>query len=111
MIAAALPEVAIVPDVLADADAEPHAAELENLRSVKRLEVAVLVEDVVGRQQRLAEALLDPAAPKERRRVEERPSFVRRIRLGQPDEHRRQPGQLAGEAFEPFPAVLDEARR
>ena len=62
VIAAALPEVAIVPDVLADADAEPPAAELEDLRAVKRLEVAVLVEDVVGRQERLAEALLDASA-------------------------------------------------
>ena len=35
---------------------------LEDLRAVERLEVAVLVEDVVGRQQRLAEALLDAAA-------------------------------------------------
>ena len=62
VVAAALPEVAIVPDVLADADAEPRAAEVEHLRAVERLEVAVLVEDVVGRQQRLAEALLDAAA-------------------------------------------------
>ena len=62
MIAAALPEVAVVPDVLADADAEPAAAELEHLRAVERLEVAVLVEHVVGRQQRLAEALVDAAA-------------------------------------------------
>ncbi len=59
VIAAPLPEIAIVPDVLADADADPRAAEIEHLRAVKRLEVAILVEDVVGRQQRLAEAMLD----------------------------------------------------
>ena len=49
MIAAALPEVAIVPDVFADADAEPASADVEHLGAVERLEVAVLVEDVVGR--------------------------------------------------------------
>ena len=67
VVAAALPEVAIVPDVLADADAEPAPAELEDLRAVKRLEVAVLVEDVVGRQQRLAESLLDAPVAEQRR--------------------------------------------
>ena len=62
VIAAPLPEVAIVPDVFADADAEPPSGDLEDLRAVERLEVPVLVEDVVGRQQRLAEALLDASA-------------------------------------------------
>ena len=61
VVAAALPEVAIVPDVLADADAEPASAELEDLRAVVRLEVAVLVEHVVGGQQRLAKPLSDAA--------------------------------------------------
>ena len=68
VIAPPLPEVAIVPDVLADADAEPPPAEIQHLRTVKRLEVAVLVEHVVGRQQRLAEAVLDAPAAQERRR-------------------------------------------
>ena len=65
VVAAALPEVAIVPDVLADADAEPPAAEVEDLRAVERLEVAVLVEDVVGRQERLAESPLDASVADE----------------------------------------------
>ena len=89
MVAAPLPEVAIVPDVLADADAEPPAADVEHLRAVERLEVAVLVEDVVGRQQRFAEALLDAAVAQQHGGVEERPPFVRRVRLGQADQHRR----------------------
>ena len=62
VIAAPLPEVAIVPDVFADADAQPTAADIERLRTVERLEVAVFVEDVVGRQQRLAEPRADLAA-------------------------------------------------
>src|SRR5262245_55489531 len=57
VIAAALPEIAIVPDVLADADAEPPTAELEHLRTMERLEVAVLVEHVVRGEERLAKSL------------------------------------------------------
>ena len=63
--------------------------DVEHLRAVKRLEVAILVEDVVGRQQRLAEALLDAAAAQQHRAVEQRPAFVGRVRLGQADQHRR----------------------
>ena len=94
MVAPALPEVAVVPDVLTDADAEPHAADVEHLRAVERLEVAVFVEDVVGGQQRFAESVLDFAATNERGGVEERPPFVGRIRLRQPDEDRWAVGQL-----------------
>ena len=67
VVAAPLPEVAIVPDVLADADAETRAGDIEDLRPVKRLEVSVLVEHVVGRQERLAEPLDDIAAAQQRR--------------------------------------------
>src|SRR6185295_6177769 len=59
VIPAALPEIAVVPDVFADADAELLAAELEDLVAAIRLEVPILVEHVVGRQQRLAKALAD----------------------------------------------------
>ena len=76
---------------------------------MKRLEVAVLVEHVVGRQQRLAEALLDAAAAQQRRAVEERPPFVGRVRFGQADEHRRQRRQLARERVERVPAAAHEA--
>ena len=111
VVAAALPEVAIVPDVLADADAEPPAAELEDLRAVERLEVPVLVEDVVGRQERLAKALLDAPVADERRGVEERPAFVGRIRLGQADERRRRPTEVVrASVVERVPASLHEVR-
>ena len=72
--------------------------------AVERLEVAVLVEDVVGRQQRLAEALVDAAAAQRAPRVEERPSLVGRVRLGQADEHRRLARQLARERVRARPS-------
>src|SRR4051812_690311 len=57
VIAAAFPEVAIVPDVFADADAKAAATQLEHLGSAKRLEVAIFVEHVVCGQQRLSKPL------------------------------------------------------
>ena len=109
VIAPALPEIAVVPDVLADADAEPPPAELEHLRTVKRLEVAVLVEHVVGRQQRLAETLRDRAVVHEHGAVEERPSLVRRVRLGETDERRRQIARIACQLLEHLPAAAHES--
>ena len=55
VITAALPEVAIVPDVFADADAQAAAVQFQNLRPVGRLEVAIFVEDIVSGQQGLVE--------------------------------------------------------
>ena len=63
LIAPALPEIAVVPDVFANADAQPPAAQIQNLRARGRLEVAVLVENVVGGQQRLMKDRADGAAP------------------------------------------------
>ena len=111
MVAAPLPEIAIVPDVLADADADARAGDVEQLGAVVRLEVAVLVEDVVGRQQRLAEALLDAAAAQQHRAVEERPAFVGRIRLGQADQHRRQRPPRRARAPRPPPSCGARSRR
>ena len=42
-----------VPDVLADEGRDPDAAELDDDGGVARLEVALLVEDLVVRQARL----------------------------------------------------------
>src|SRR5262245_65151075 len=67
MVAAALPEVAIVPDVFADADPDAAASDVEDLRAMERFEVPILVEDVVGWQERFAKPLLD--ARSEERRV------------------------------------------
>jgi hypothetical protein len=108
VIAAPFPVIAIVPDVLADADAEPPAADVEHLRAVKRLEVAILVEDVVGGEQRLAEARIDAAAAQQRGAVEQRPPFVGRVRFRKADEHRRKAGGLAREIAEHVPAAADK---
>ena len=108
MVAAPLPEVAIVPDVLADADPDPRAGDVEELRAVVRLEVAVLVEDVVGGQQGFPESLIDAAVAQQHGAVEQGPSFVRRIRFRQTDEHRREIGRVARQRLERLPAPLHE---
>ena len=51
VIAAAAPEIAVVPDVFADADAQAPAVQLEDLGAGGGLEIAVFVEDVVGGQE------------------------------------------------------------
>jgi hypothetical protein len=48
MIAAPLPEVAIVPHVFTDADAQPPSIQFQNPRFVGGLEVAVFIEHVVS---------------------------------------------------------------
>ena len=85
-------------------------ADVEHLRAVKRLEVAILVEDVVGGQERLPEAQVDAAASQQRGTVEEGASLIRRIRFGEADEHRRQIAGVARERFESLPALPHEAR-
>ena len=45
------PEILVVPDVLADGDAKPVAVERERRDVFGRLEIAVLVKHIVGRQQ------------------------------------------------------------
>jgi hypothetical protein len=50
------PEIFVVPDVLADGDAELATVEHERRDTFSRLEVTVLVEDIVRRQQRFCSA-------------------------------------------------------
>ncbi len=52
----------VVPHVLADVDAEPEAAPRDHLALGRRLEVAHLVEHVVGGQERLGDARDDAVA-------------------------------------------------
>ena len=94
VVAPPLPEIAIVPDVLADADRAAAPADLQDAAAASRLEVAVLVEDVVGGQQRLAERPLDSPAAQQHRRVEQRAPVTRVILDRQADEHRRPGAQL-----------------
>ena len=63
------PEVGVVPDVLADRDAQAPAAKVDRRDLGRRLEVAPFVEDVVGGQQRLAHHRGDPAVLDQRGRV------------------------------------------
>src|SRR5262249_12827257 len=100
VIAAAVPKVAIVPDVPGDADAESPMADLEDLRTAERLEVPILVEHVVGREQRFSESLSDLPVVQQRRGVEERTSFMRWIRLGQAYENRWAVSERPGERRE-----------
>ena len=58
MVAPALPEIAVVPDILADGDAKDGAFEAQDLGLRGRLKIAVLIEDVVGGQQCLAKGSL-----------------------------------------------------
>src|SRR6266850_530329 len=109
MVAAPLPEIAVVPDILADADADAASGDVEELRPVKRLEVAVFVEDVVGRQQRLAEALLDAPSAEQCGAVEERPALIGWVALGKADENGRQIDGVPRERLERVPASGDEA--
>ena len=51
VVAAALPEIAVVPDVFADADAQRAAVQSRICGALRRLEIAVFVEHIVGGQQ------------------------------------------------------------
>ena len=109
MVPATLPEVAVVPDVFADADPEAMTSQLENLRAVERFEVPILVEDVVGREQGLAEALHDPSVAEEGRGVEQRSAFLGLIGLGEADERRGAAFQLRAKRLQSIPASRDKA--
>src|ERR1035438_6380624 len=76
LIAAALPEIAIVPNVFTDADAEAAAMPIENLRAGRRFEVPVFVKDVVSGQQGLVEGRPDPAVLQQHRAVEQRAAAI-----------------------------------
>jgi hypothetical protein len=108
VIAPATPEVAIVPDVLADRHAEALVAQRQNLRPSGGLKVAVLVEHVVGGQQGLVKHLPHAATGQQRRGVVERSPFNAGIGLGQTDEQRRALDQLARKILADRPASSDE---
>jgi hypothetical protein len=59
VVAPPVPEIGIVPDVLADGDADLRPREVEDLGPPGGLEVPVLVEDIVGREEGLPEGLED----------------------------------------------------
>jgi hypothetical protein len=109
MIAAALPEIAIVPHVLADADAELMSAQLQDLHAAVGLEVAVFVEDVVGGQERLVERVADASALHHHGAVEQRPPDFARVRSGETDQQRRRVFELARDKRELVSGAAHEA--
>src|SRR5262245_41178753 len=104
VIAAALPEVSVVPDVFTDRDPKPAAAEVQRLRIVEGFDVSIFVEDVVCREQRLSKSLVNGTVAEERGRVEERPPFLGAVRLRQSYERRRAVGQRRRQLIEGCPA-------
>ena len=85
-----LPERLVVPDVLADRDGHAPARDAQDERAVARLEVAALVEDVVGRQQALAVEGDAPSSARGDGGVEDAPAA--RATVG--DERAEDPGRL-----------------
>ena len=55
------PEIGVVPNVLADRHGDLLPGDLDRRDFFRRLEIAVLVKDIVGRQQRLDYAMDDPS--------------------------------------------------
>ena len=73
LVAGVVPEALVVPDVLADREAEPepHRPGRRSRARRRRQEVAGLVEDVVGGEQRFPPHRCDPAILQQRHRVVE----------------------------------------
>ena len=65
-------DVLVVPDVLADGQRQPSPPEFDHLVGLARLEVAALVEHVVGRQEPLYGPVQHPAVLEQGRGVEQR---------------------------------------
>jgi len=51
MVTSAFPEIPIVPDVFADADPQAESVQLQDARLPSRFEVAIFIENIVGRKQ------------------------------------------------------------
>ena len=86
MIAAAPPEVAVIPQVFANTDAQAATIKLQNLGAMRRLEVAVLVEYVVSWQQGLIKYRPHGAVLQQRGAIEQRAPHFRRIGGGDTDQ-------------------------
>jgi hypothetical protein len=109
VVAAALPEVAIVPDVLADADGDRVPANLDDVTALTGFEVAVFVEDVVGRQERFVEHVGHGPRAQQRRGVEQRTALTA-VDHGQADEHGSASLEVGGHRPEKPPRLPDVRR-
>jgi hypothetical protein len=86
------PYVLVVPDVLADRDAEPDAARRHRRDVMCGLEIAILIEDVVRRKQRLVAALDHAPGSAERDGIEERLAPRRRVSVHEADDNAQRAG-------------------
>ena len=109
VVAAALPEVAVVPDILADADAELPAVEFEHAGLGGGLEIPVLVENVVSGQESFVKGLAHGAAAQQHGAVEQGPSHFGGVRRGDSDQHRGSIFQFPGDAAQLLAALAHEA--
>ena len=108
VVAAALPEIAVVPDVFADADPQLAAIQLQDLRLRGRLEVAVFVEDIVSGQQRLVENRPGLAVSQQHGAIEQGPAHLSGVQGGDAYQQRRAVGQFGGHALELVEAPANE---
>ncbi len=96
-----------IPDILADVDADDHAVDHEDRRALAGLEVAVLVEDAIGRQEALAVDALELAVTQHGRGIVE----VGRAVDEADDEGEAGPlGRGVGELAHDAQVVADETR-
>ena len=97
VIAAAAPEVGIIPDILADGYAQLLLIQHQDLGLPRRLEVTILVEDIIGGQQGLFECPLHPSLAQQGGAVEEGAAHRAGIGLGQPHQNRREISSSCGQ--------------
>ena len=109
MIAPALPEILVVPNVLADTDSETGSVPFQNLRPAGWFEVTVFVEDVVGGQKGFVEGAADLAFFEQHGAIEKRPAHLIRIRGSDANEKRGSGGELGCNFMQCQAASADEA--
>ncbi len=97
VVAAPLPEISVVPDILADTHAKAAAVPFEHLRAVRGLEVTVLIEDVVSGKKGLVERGAGCAFMQKYGAVEKRPAHIRRVGRSHAYEHGRSVLQICGD--------------
>ncbi len=95
------------PGILADRHPRRHAGQAVQLPRAGGLEVPVLVEDVVGWQERLADARGDPPVAEDRGAVEQRIAAGGDVGFDEPDDH-IDPAGLGSKLLQRLHPRLDE---
>ncbi len=103
------PVVAIVPDLLADGQPERHALELERLDPRAGLEIPILVEHVVGGQERLVVPPDDVSRVAQGGGVEQRVALPRGVRRHAADDEAEPLVGQCRDSLEQVEVGLDEA--